>query len=248
LRQGAGARHNAKRLYLAEVKNFGNMPGHPESNLADEATQVASLLTRWLPDGTFVRATRIEDYPILPEEDALIADAVERRRHEFTTGRWLARSGLRHFGLPDSPILIGRLRNPLWPDGVLGTLSHDGELCAVALRRTDGEVRGIGIDLIAHEQRAGRMEELAPIFVTKAAELGVIATLNPAADPPLLLFSLKEAVIKALTFRLDDFIDMRDIEICDGRPFAIRIADGTIDAGLFAAMTNGYLVTAATIR
>jgi 4'-phosphopantetheinyl transferase EntD len=224
------------------------MPGHPEPDLADEAAQVATWLTRWLPDGTFVQVAQIDDYPILLEEDALVANAVERRRREFATGRQLARAGLRHFGLPDRPILMGRLRNPLWSDGVIGTLSHDGELCAVALRPADGKVRGIGIDLIAREQRAVRMEELAPMFVTSPAELEIIATLNVAADPPMLLFSLKEAMIKALTFRLDDFVDMRDIEICHGRPFAVRIVDATIDAELFAAMTDRFLVTAATIR
>jgi 4'-phosphopantetheinyl transferase EntD len=219
-----------------------------EPDLAEEAARVTGLLRRWLPDGTFVRAARIDDYPLLPQEDALVANAVERRRREFATGRSLARAGLRHFGLTDQPIPIGRLHNPLWPDGVIGTLSHDGELCAVALRRKGGEARGIGIDLIALAQRAGRMADLAPMFLTGTDELDSIATLDVAADPPLLLFSLKEAVIKALSFRLDDFIDMRAIEICRGRPFAIRIADAAIDAELFAAVTESYLVTAATIR
>jgi 4'-phosphopantetheinyl transferase EntD len=114
--------------------------------------------------------------------------------------------------------------------------------------RRRGTVRGIGIDLIARAQRAGRMDDLAPMFVTSAAELTAIATLDVPADPPMLLFSLKEAAIKALSFRLDDFIDMRAIEICRGRPFAIGIADATIDAELFAAVTDRYLVTAATIR
>nr|QEO74730.1 4'-phosphopantetheinyl transferase [uncultured bacterium] len=123
------------------------MPGHPE------IAQVVSCLTRWLPHETYVQAARIDHYPVLPEELALVADAVERRRREFVTGRWLARAGLRQFGLPDRPILMGRLRNPLWPDGVLGTLSHDGELCAVALRRA-GAVRGIGIDLMSLAERA----------------------------------------------------------------------------------------------
>jgi enterobactin synthetase component D len=220
------------------------MPGRPDPT--GEAAEVADLLTRWLPDGTFVQAARIDDHPVLPEELALVADAVARRRQEFVTGRWLARAGLRHFGLPDRPILMGRLRNPLWPDEVIGTLSHDGDLCAVALRRRD-TVRGIGIDLIERSRRAGRMDDLAPIFVTSSAELDVIATLDVAVDPSMLLFGLKEAVIKALAFRLDDFIDMREIEICHGRPFAVRIADATIDVALFAAVTE-YLVTAATIR
>ena len=95
---------------------------------------------------------------------------------------------------------------------MLGTLSHDGELCAVALRRV-GAVRGIGIDLMSLAERAGRVGDLAPMFVTGTGEMDSIATLNVPADPAMLLFSLKEAAIKALSFRLNDFIDMRAIEI-----------------------------------
>jgi 4'-phosphopantetheinyl transferase EntD len=217
------------------------MPGSPE------IAQVTSCLTRWLPHETYVQAAAIDDYPVLPEELALVADAIERRRREFATGRWLARAGLRQFGLPDRPILMGRLRNPLWPDGVLGTLSHDGEHCAVALRRA-GAVRGIGIDLMSLAQRAGRVGDLAPMFVASTSEMDGIATLNVPADPAMLLFSLKEATIKALSFRLVDFIDMREIEIRHGHGFEIRMADGVIQAELFAAVTDRYLVTAATIR
>jgi enterobactin synthetase component D len=219
------------------------MPGHPD------ITQVESCLTRWLPDETFVRAARIGDCPSLPEEQELIANAVEKRRHEFATGRWLAREGLRHFGLADQPLLMGRLRNPLWPDGVLGTLSHDGDLCAVALLRKSAMVLGIGIDLISLAERAGRIGDLAPMFVTSPGETDSIATLNVPADPAMLLFSLKEAAIKALSFHLTDFIDMRAIELRRaGDCFELRMADGTIRAELFAAVTDRYLVTAATIR
>jgi enterobactin synthetase component D len=212
-----------------------------------EIRQVESCLTRWLPHETYVQAAAIDDYPVLPEELALVADAIERRRREFATGRWLAREGLRHLGLPDRPILMGRLRNPLWPDGVLGTLSHDAELCAVALRRA-GAVRGMGIDLMSLAQRAGRMDDLTPMFLTSAGELDSIATLNVPVDPAMLLFSLKEAAIKALSFRLTDFIDMREIEIRHADSFELRMADGIIRAELFAAVTDRYLVTAATIR
>ena len=103
--------------------------------LACEIGQVEHALRGWFPSDTFVKVARIDDYAMLPEEQALVARAVDRRRREFATGRWLSREGLRHFGLPERPIMMGRLRNPLWPESVIGTISHDGDLCAVALRR-----------------------------------------------------------------------------------------------------------------
>jgi enterobactin synthetase component D len=217
--------------------------------LACEAGLVERTLRGWFPSETFIKAARIDDYPILPEEQALIARAVDRRRREFATGRWLAREGLRHFGLPDRPILIGRLRNPLWPQPVIGTISHDGDLCAVALRRKGmGPVRGIGMDLVCLSQQAGTMDELTSLFMANASELDSVAPLNVPVDPALLLFSLKESVIKAMASQLDGFIDMRAIEIRSADTLAIQMADRLIQADLFAAVTGEYLVTAVNVR
>ena len=231
------------------------MPGHfkPDratpSDLACAVSQVERLLSGWFPSETFVKAARIDDYAILPEEQALVARAVDRRRREFATGRWLSREGLRTLGLPDRPIMMGQLRNPLWPESVIGTISHDGDLCAVALRcKSGGPVMGIGMDLVSLPQRAGRMDELAPMFVASDGEMDCVAALEAPVDPALLLFSLKESVIKAMSFRLVDFVDMRAIEIRRGNSFEIRMAGAVIAADLFAAVTDGYLVTAANVR
>jgi 4'-phosphopantetheinyl transferase EntD len=234
------------------------MPGHrdPDPVLKSEAAGepgmadgIKRCLDSWFPSETFVKAARIDDYPILPEERALVSRAVERRRLEFATGRWLARQGLRSFGLPDRPIMMGRLRNPVWPEPVIGAISHDGVLCAVALRRKDaGCAIGIGLDLVSLPQRAGRMNDLTRMFVADASEMDEVATLNVPVDPALLLFSLKESVIKAISFRLDDFIDMRAIEIRRGDMFEIHLADAMIAAELFAAVRSGYLITAAVVR
>jgi enterobactin synthetase component D len=233
----------------------GFMAGYRKANAAVmsesvcEADAVEHCLRRWLPGETFVKAARIDDYPILPEEQTLVARAVDRRRREFATGRWLARQALRSFGLPDRPIMMGPLRNPLWPDSVIGAISHDGALCAVALsRKSDASVAGIGIDLVSLPPRIGRMDELAPIFVASAQEMDAVAALDVAVDQALLLFSLKESVIKAISPRFDDFIDMRAIEVRRAKAFEIHIAGTVVAVDLFAAVTGGYLVTAACLR
>jgi enterobactin synthetase component D len=228
------------------------MPGSPDSatgDVAREAVEVERLLCGWFPANTFVKAAPIGDRPIHPEEAALMANAVEHRRLEFATGRWLAREGLRHFGLPDAPIPMQRLRNPMWPSSVLGAISHDGDLCAAAiLYNTPFVVRGIGFDLISLAQRTGRMEELAPMFVVDAAELACVVKLCTAADSNMLLFSLKESIIKAMTFRLDRFIDMRELAIRHTDGFDIHFEGSVTRAELFAAVTDQYLLTAAIVR
>lgn len=206
-------------------------------------------LAPWFPATAFVKFARIARYPILPEEESLVADAVERRQAEFATGRWLARTGLRHFGIPDAPIRMGRLRNPVWPESALGTISHDGGLCGVVLVPKGGsDDAGIGIDLVSLPQRTGRMDELAPMFVAGPEELAAMRAFEVDVEAALLLFSLKEAVVKALSSRLEDFIDLRAIEIHPDRGAPVTVSGEPVRATLRAAVAGGHLVTAARIR
>jgi 4'-phosphopantetheinyl transferase EntD len=152
---------------------------------------------------------------------------------------------LQSFGLPDQPIKMGRLRNPLWPESVTGTISHDGELCAVVLmQEPQRSEAGIGIDLVSLSQRVGRMDELAPMFMANADELSAMAAFNLAVDPALLLFSVKESVVKAMSFQLDDFIDMRAIEIHYADKLRFSISGNFVSADIVAAATGNYLLTA----
>jgi len=215
------------------------------TQLSRDIEQIEHSLKQWFPSQAFTKAAKIQDYPILPEEQALVANAVSSRQHEFATGRWLSRQGLQSFGLPDRPIKMGRLRNPLWPESVTGTISHDGELCAVVLmQEPQCNEAGIGIDLVALTQRTGRMDELAPMFMANADELSAMAAFNLAVDPALLLFSVKESVVKAMSFQQDDFIDMRAIEVHHADKLRFSISGNLVSADIVAATTGNYLLTA----
>lgn len=217
--------------------------------LNKDIEQIECSLRQWFPNQAFVKAAKIQDYPILPEEQALVANAVSSRQREFATGRWLSRQGLQSFGLPDQPIKMGRLRNPLWPESVTGTISHDGELCAVVLMQKQQHCEAsIGIDLVSLPQRVGRMDELALMFLANADELSAMAAFNLAVDPALLLFSVKESVVKAMSFQLDDFIDMRAIEIYHADKLRFRISGNSASADIVAATTGNYLITAIKAR
>jgi enterobactin synthetase component D len=213
-----------------------------------EIGRIERALKGWFPEPAFVKAAEIGDHPILPEEQALVANAVERRQREFATGRFLARQGLRQFGMPDRPLMIGRLREPLWPDSVIGTISHDGALCVVAMmRKQAGTEAGIGVDLVSLTRRPLRMDELASMFVTHDDELSAVAALNVPVDPALLLFSLKESVVKASSSRLDDFIDLRAIEIHRAGGLTFSLRGVPMRCGMFAAATGEHLMTAVKI-
>ena len=74
---------------------------------------------------------------LFPEEEAVIAKAVDKRRREFTTARACARAALARLGLPPVPIVPGLRGAPQRPDGVVGSMTHCAgyRACAVARDR-----------------------------------------------------------------------------------------------------------------
>ena len=80
-----------------------------------------------------------------PDEARFVADAVDARRREFALGRSLAHEALRAIGAPAGPIEVGAHREPLWPAGTVGSITHcDGYVGAAVAAR--GDVRSVGVD------------------------------------------------------------------------------------------------------
>lgn len=222
----------------------------------DDADSIEAVLARWFPAPAFVRAAAIGGWPLRSDEAALVARAVDRRRREFATGRFLAHEGLRRLGLGNAPIGIGSLMEPLWPIGALGAITHDGDVCAVVVVDSrgdaqDGRHHGLGIDLIHLPQRQGRMANLASLFVADAHERAAIAAfaarLGLGVEVELLLFGLKEAVVKAVSRRVGEFIDLRELQLLvaqDGTA-SVTLGPRRFAARLWAEATPRYLISAA---
>jgi enterobactin synthetase component D len=81
----------------------------------------------------------------------------------------------------------------LWPDGIVGAISHAGDL-AIAIVGKQSDYAGLGIDI---EQLSRGLTARAARLVCTPAEMEWV---NPDADTTRLtmLFSAKEAVFKAL--------------------------------------------------
>ena len=73
------------------------------------------------------------------------------------------------------------------------------------------------------------------MFVADLSELDCIAMLNVPVDRRRSVLSLEESVIKAMASRLDNFVDMRTIEIRRADSSRSRLGDTLIPADLFAA-------------
>jgi 4'-phosphopantetheinyl transferase EntD len=154
------------------------------------------LIAALLPAAAAVEWARgdLDGVELYPEEAAVVARAVEKRRREFATGRALARSALERLGVPARAIPPGERGEPLWPDGVVGSITHCAgyRACAVA---PASELVAIGIDAEPDEplppgvlESIARPEELRALGERRAREPGV--------HLDRLLFSAKEAVFK----------------------------------------------------
>ncbi len=136
-----------------------------------------------------------EGVELFPEELALLEKSVEKRRKEFTTGRFCARTALGQLGFPPVPVLPGPKREPVWPDGVVGSITHCTGYRAAAVARTS-DFRSIGIDAEPNAPTPKGVLEAIAVPAELARMDGLRATSDKVSWDRL-LFSAKETVYKA---------------------------------------------------
>ena len=152
------------------------------------------MIEQILPSGV-VSAEAFEDPPGLvahPQEEALIARAVEKRRKEFVTARHLGRQAMTKLGVEPAPILRGERNAPVWPRGVVGSLTHCAGYRGAALGYSM-QVRSIGIDAEPHEP----LPDGVLNSVSIAAERSWLSQKGTDIAWDKLLFCAKEATYKA---------------------------------------------------
>jgi 4'-phosphopantetheinyl transferase EntD len=173
------------------------------------------------PDVVVVEAIgEIAESSLLPEEEALLGSAVQVRRDEFSTGRTCARRALIGLGVAPAPVLRGPHREPLWPAGVVGSITHcRGYAAAAVALRT--RIAAIGID-------AEPREPLPHGVLAMIATEGERAWIEAHAQPPMcwdrLLFSIKEAVYKTWFSLTHEWLGFEDVSVSvEPRSTAFRV-------------------------
>jgi 4'-phosphopantetheinyl transferase EntD len=155
------------------------------------------VLERILPAGVAVATRRDDllDMNLFEREAEIVAGAVEKRRREFSTARACARDALARLGVPPREILSGPRGEPLWPEGIVGSITHcDGYRgCAVG-RRSDFAAIGIDAEVDAALPN-GLLGDIA--LPEEQRALAALAREDPTPSWDRLLFSIKESVYKA---------------------------------------------------
>ncbi|WP_306208293.1 4'-phosphopantetheinyl transferase family protein [Actinoplanes sp. RD1] len=190
-----------------------------------------------------VRAVEAWDDPdgveLLPGEPELIANAVPKRRAEFTTVRHCARTALAGLGVAPVPILRGERGAPIWPAGIVGSMTHCAGYRAAAVARSS-DLAGVGIDA----EPAGPLPEGVLDLVTlpdERAHLAGLAAARPDVWWERLLFSAKESVYKVWFPRTGEWLGFEEASLTfdpESASFTARI----LRDGPFASLHGRYAV------
>jgi 4'-phosphopantetheinyl transferase EntD len=163
------------------------------------------LLTELLPEKTAAHysAALPQGTMLLPEEQLHTHGMVAKRVNEFTHGRYCARTAMSMLDMSPQPIGKGANREPLWPTGVIGSITHTTN-AAAAVVASCHDFRSLGLD----------MESPAPLK-DELLDMICLAEENPERDGSLakLLFSIKEAIYKCLYPEVGEYIDFLEMHV-----------------------------------
>jgi 4'-phosphopantetheinyl transferase EntD len=154
------------------------------------------LIASVLAPGIFGAEMEDTGQPVFlgPGEEAQVATAAPKRRREFALGRACARAALAALG--HDTVLIGRRENgaPLWPNGVVGSITHTTGYAAALVAKA-GQFAGAGLDA----ERVGRVTSNLWPRLFDAVECEYLERLNQAdcKFAATLFFCAKEASYKA---------------------------------------------------
>lgn len=158
---------------------------------------MTGLRRRLFPDGVVVVCGPVDAWQgeLCPEEAALIRGASTGRVQEFTAGRLMAREALTCLGLVPGPVLVGPGREPLWPEGAVGSITHSHGWCAAAAA-LGRDYAGLGIDA----EPAGPLDSELLDTVLTPGELDGLQRAPEKARLVLAraIFSARESVFKCL--------------------------------------------------
>lgn len=182
------------------------------------------MLIDLLPDDVVAVEAYADDQGavVYPGEEAYIIAPASPRGREFVTARRCAREALGLLGVAPGPISVGPKREPVWPAGVVGTITHCEGYRGAAVSRA---VASVGVDAEPDQPLPpGVLDQVASPEEQRA--LDALARSHPGLHWDRLLFTAKEAVYKAWFPLTGAWLDFEDAVL------AIDAAAGTFRAEL----------------
>jgi len=166
-----------------------------EPSIETNTARLSSRLNELFPRGALTAELRGAGDPaaLYAEEARHLQRAVRKRAEEFAAGRLCARLLLGEFGIHHFPIEVGAHRQPLWPQMLIGSITHTTGFCA-AVAAPKSCLRALGLDT----EITGSVKTELWRGICTPAEIGWLRTL-PGSEQlaaATLIFSAKEAFYK----------------------------------------------------
>jgi 4'-phosphopantetheinyl transferase EntD len=178
---------------------------------ADPAQTSPTIETLFPPGAAAAELRTAGDVWLLePDEASVVARAVPKRVQEFAAGRLCARSALARLGISGFAVRAAPDRRPLWPDGVVGSITHTAGFCAAVVAERC-RFASLGLDT---EIAEAVKEELWPSICVDA-ELRWIESLPrlDRARAATLVFCAKEAFYKCQYPRTLQWLSFSDLRV-----------------------------------
>jgi 4'-phosphopantetheinyl transferase EntD len=190
--------------------------------------------------------------PISVEEAPYAERMAERRRQEFAAGRACAHRALRRIDADTGPIKVAHRRDPVWPAGIVGSITHCEGFCAAVVAR-GGSIAALGIDA---EVARPLDDETRNTILGPGEQLDMARLPLPAGLWTTTGFSAKEALFKAVYPVLIREIAFDEIALSGAEWPRLRARapeDPDLDAvvrrlDLVGAMVGSVMIVGATLR
>lgn len=190
-----------------------------------------------IPENVLLLVSPVRNWlaEIDPVEQDFVKASVPQRQAEFATGRMLAALALDRFGRRIQPIGQGAVKEPVWPEGISGSITHTRKVCMVALAASS-DYPGVGIDLESHRDE---FEGIGRMILRPEETVPDPARRLPEIDAVRLVFSAKEAIYKAIYGRVGRFVDFHEVRTEIRAPTAHYTATAPEDPVLDRVIQGG---------
>ncbi len=141
------------------------------------------------------------------EERQPLRRAVDKRRREFAAGRVAAKAGAAALGIALPSLPVGSQREPCWPCGLVGTITHDN-ISALAWLAPQAQWQGLGLDV----ECSTRLKPNTWRLLFNDDELAMLSA-SDDAELAVLMFSAKESIYKCLFPLVNRFVGYKEVSV-----------------------------------
>jgi 4'-phosphopantetheinyl transferase EntD len=147
---------------------------------------------------------------LFPAEADYVRSAVPKRVREFAAGRMCARQAMGRYGISQFVLRAAADRQPLWPDTLVGSISHTTGFCvAVVGRKADWLALGLDTEVV------GAPPEEVWSTICGPGDIAWCNALPPdgRAAAVTLVFAAKEAFYKCQYPLTGEWLDFHDLSV-----------------------------------